>query len=191
MPDENERAPAPITAADALAQQAIDTYWEGRFGAALELAEAAIAAAPNYYRGYGVKGLTLLALGQADEALAAVREGIARAPHIGALFSIAGLCYARLKDDEAAVAAFQRGIALSPDDDRVYYNFACYWAQLGNGPECRRYLAEGLARQPALVRLVLKDADFARFAGEPWFRDLLAAYKSKKAKEANDAQTPR
>lgn len=162
--------------ANALAQDGIDTYWEGRFEEALRKAEAAVKASPNFYRGWGVKALALLALGRNEEALAAIEEGIRRAPTVGVLYSIKGICHARAGDDAAAVDAFRRALAISPADDRIYYNFACYWAQVGNGAECRRYLTRALELQPTSVRLAKKDADLARYAGEEWFKELLARY---------------
>jgi len=182
--EKNTKAGAPT--ADGYTHRAYELFWEGRYEDALAAADAGLALDARHVRALTTRAVTLVQLGRAREAKVAAEEAIRLDPGDGVAYSILGFCYARLGDDDAAVAHFRRGIETSPRDYRVYYNCASYWAELGNGGECRRYLVEALNLKPGMAKNLLVDPDFARFSGEAWFRELVAEYLAR-ARRENEA----
>ncbi len=172
-------SPEDTDAADALIRDARGLYWQGRYDDALAAMDEIVARYPGYLRAHCARVITLMQLGRAEEGRAAAAAALARDETYGLTYSVLAMCQARLGDRASAAANFERSLALWPADGRVYYNYACYWAQLGKDDECCRVLGAALELQPDLVDLVGRDADFARFAAEGWFRDLLAQHKKK------------
>ncbi len=181
---ESERNSEERTAAvAALAERAYAAYSAERYEEALALGDQALAEDAGYIRAYAIKALAFCELGRAREGLAAAQEALRLDANSGLIFGVLGVCYHRLHDDDNAVPNFERALALAPDDARTYYNFACFWAEVGNASECRVALEAALKLSPARAARARHDASFARVAHEEWFRDLVAAYLSRAFKE--------
>jgi Flp pilus assembly protein TadD len=109
-------------------------------------------------------------------------RAVALAPNDGLAFSTLGLTLHRVGRWPEAEEAFERGLGLTPDDHRVYYNYACYWAERGNEENCRKYLELACDLAPETFAAVIAgDPDLGRYAAAPWFRDALAALKTRAA----------
>ena len=126
--------------------------------------------------------LCLSQLGRAAEALAYAEKAVDFARDPGLACATLGLVLHRLGRGDDARTAFLRGLECTPDDYRVYYNFACYWAEAGDEEECRRYLALTLELAPASFGgNPAQDPDLARYSRREWFTELLAAHKTRAA----------
>lgn len=162
----------------ALTQLGMDLYDRGRYADGLAAFEEALALAPDYVRAVRGKALCLAQLGRAEEARSFAERAVALSPAEGIVYATLGLCLHRCGRPAEAVAAFEKGITLAPDDYRVYYNYACYWAERGNEDECRRYLALAFDLAPSsFADKPPSDPDLARYVGTGWFRDLIADLK--------------
>ncbi len=63
--------------------------------------------------------LSLLALGQLEDALASAEELVSRSPRLASAWKLLGVTRARLRRFPAAAAAFERALALDPRDQRT------------------------------------------------------------------------
>jgi len=174
--DEKERAAAEITA------EASKIFQLGRFDEALTMYERAIALDPRNARAHGGRSLSLTQLGRHEEGLAAAAAAVDAAPAYSPSYTVLAFCHHRLGREAEALAAFEKALALGPEEPRVLYNVACYWAEMGDEAKCRGFLARAFdVVEPHTLDLAPRDPDLARFAGQEWFRELLAAAKRKRA----------
>ncbi len=168
--------------AGALTQLGIDLYNHCRYAPALNALDKALALVPDYVRALRGQALCLSQLGRAPEALEFAERAVALAPTDGLAFATLGLTLHRLGRWPEAEEAFEHGLELTPDDHRVYYNYACYWAERGHEEHSRKYLALACDLAPETFAAVIAgDPDLARYAAAPWFRDLLASLKTRSA----------
>jgi tetratricopeptide (TPR) repeat protein len=165
-----------------LTQIGIDLHDRGRYEDAVAAFEEALALEPDRVRAIRGKALCLSQLGKAQEALAFAEEAVKLARYPGLSYSTLGLVLHRLGRRDEAEKAFHLGMENTPDDFRVYYNFACYWAEVANEEACRRYF--GLALDLAAESFVPQppnDPDLGRYSHEKWFAEMLAARKRRAA----------
>jgi len=160
-----------------LAAEAARHFYRGRYGDAVRLCEQAVAADPDYGRGYMGKSISLAQLGDAEAGLAAAREGIRRDPGYALVYTAAALCLHRLGRDDDARPFFRKALELGPEHPQVLYNYACYWAELGNEDKCREFATRAFAnaKTDTFLDEARGDPDLARYAGSDWFREALAA----------------
>jgi len=164
---------------DALTARAFGLFWDQHYAEALAIVDAALNLDPACVRAYLTKTVTLVQLGRPREARAFAEEAIRLQPDYGVAYSILAYCLSRDGDRPRAVANFERALTLSPEDCRVYYNYACYWADMGRPAECARWLEAGLRLEPGMAKNLLRDPDFARYAQDEWLRDLVAEYRAR------------
>ena len=168
--------------AAALTQLGIDLHDRGRYDAGAAAFERALALEPGRVRAIRGEALCLSQLGRAGEALNHAEEAVKLAPESGLAYATLGLVLHRLGRREEAREAFRRGLDYTPDDYRVYYNFACYWAEVADEKRCRRFLEPALELAPETFgQTALNDPDLARYSREKWFADLVAAHRSRSA----------
>ncbi len=168
--------------AAALTQRGIELYFRGHYEKALVLIEQALALEATFVRAYTAKAHCLAELGKAAEGLAAAAQALALAPTSAIGYSARAVCKHRLRDDAGAEADYRKSLELAPDDFRVYYNFACYWAEHGDEEQCRTYLRHALELGPAsFADIAGDDPDLARYNRTEWFRELVAEIKRKAA----------
>ena len=168
--------------AAALTQLGIDLYDTGRFEAGLAAFRRALALGPGRVRALRGMALCLSQLGRAAEGLAYAEKAVELAREPGLAYATLGLVLHRLGRDDEAEKAFDLGVKNTPDDYRVYYNFACYWAERGNEAACRNYLGLTLELAPASFGgNPAQDPDLARYSRREWFTELLAAHKTRAA----------
>jgi tetratricopeptide (TPR) repeat protein len=161
-----------------LTQIGIDLHDRGRYEDAIAAFEEALALEPDRVRAIRGKALCLSQLGKAQEALAFAEQAVKLARYPGLSYSTLGLVLHRLGRRDEAEKAFHLGLENTPDDFRVYYNFACYWAEVANEEACKRYL--GLALELAAESFVPQppnDPDLGRYSHEKWFAEMLATRK--------------
>jgi tetratricopeptide (TPR) repeat protein len=166
--------------AAALTQIGIDLYDAGRFEPGLAAFRRALTLEPNRVRALRGMALCLSQLGRAAEGLGYAEKAVELARDPGLAYATLGLVLHRLGRDEEAEKAFDLGVKNTPDDYRVYYNFACYWAERGNETACRNYLELALELAPsAFASQPAKDPDLGRYSRQEWFVDLIAALKKR------------
>jgi len=164
----------------ALTQLGMDLYGRARFGEALNRMEDALALNAVYERALRGKALCLTQLGRAQEALAVAELALERYPESGLNYSTRGLCLHRAGRSAEAEADFERAVELAAEDYRVYYNYACFWAERGDEERCRRYFGYALEAAPENFAYVPPaDPDLARYSRREWFLDLLAHLKQR------------
>jgi protein O-GlcNAc transferase len=167
----------------ALTQLGIDLYDKGRFEAGIAAFRRALALEPGRVRALRGMALCLSQLGRAAEGIAYAEKAVELAHDPGLAYATLGLVLHRLGRDDEAEKAFNLGIKNTPDDYRVYYNFACYWAERGNETACRRHLELTLELAPAsFASQPPKDPDLARYSRRDWFVDLVAGLKKRAEK---------
>ncbi len=168
--------------AAALTQVGIDLHDRGRYDDAVAAFEQALALEPDRVRAIRGKALCLSQLGKAKEALAYAEKAVKLARYSGLAYATLGVVLHRLGRRQDAEKAFRLGLENTPDDFRVYYNYACCWAEVGDEDECRRYLALALELAPeSFLPQPPHDPDMARYSHQKWFADLLAARKRRVA----------
>jgi tetratricopeptide (TPR) repeat protein len=146
----------------------------GRYTQALSAFEEAIENDPLDIRARTGKSLALTRLGKYDDALAAAGDifGIeVDSPHA---YNAQAVCYHAMGLLAEARTAFERSVEIGPDIPVNLYNFACYWASLGDKGRCREYLSRAIGLDPQLNVLAATDVDFKPFRTEDWFLDLVA-----------------
>lgn len=164
----------------ALTQMGMDLYGRARFGGALARMEEALALDPLFERALRGKALCLTQLGRSTEALVFAERALERYPRSGLAHSTRGLCLHRNGRGPEAEADFKRAIELAAEDYRVYYNFACYWAERGDEGQCRRHMEYALEAAPEnFIHVPPQDPDLARFSRREWFLDLLARLRQR------------
>jgi len=168
--------------AAALTQLGIDLYDGGRFEYGIAAFQRALSLEPGRVRALRGMALCLSQLGRAAEALTYGEKAVELARDPGLAYATLGLVLHRLGRDDDAEKAFELGIKNTPDDYRVYYNFACYWAERGEEAACRRQLGRALELTPAaFTSQPPKDPDLARYSQKEWFVDMIAALKRRTA----------
>ncbi len=161
-----------------LTQIGIDLHDRGRYDDAVAAFEEALALEPDRVRALRGKALSLSQLGKAQEALAFAEEAVKLARFPGLSYATLGLVLHRLGRREEAEEAFHLGMENTPDDFRVYYNFACYWAEVANEEACKRYLELALElASESFVPEPPNDPDLGRYSHEKWFGEMLATRK--------------
>jgi len=166
----------------ALTQQGIDLFFQTRYEESVALLDQALALNPTHGRAWSGKALCLLRLGNPKGALEMATRALEIEPHSAMAHTTLGLCRHRLGDERTAEQYYLKALELAPDDYRVYYNFACYWAERDQEAECRRCLEQTEALGPAHFQAVISaDPDLARYGIAEWFRELLARMRQRQA----------
>ena len=145
-----------------------------RFEAALEGFDHAVAADPTHLRARAGRAHALRMLGRAAEALAAIDDVIKDWPDYAIAHSTRGSALQALGRLPEGQAAYERAAQLDPENPLVHYNFACFWALVGDAAKTREHLALAIKYDPRQNSTAAVDADFDRFRDEPWFQELVA-----------------
>jgi superkiller protein 3 len=146
----------------------------GRYKQALAAFEEAVKVDPHLVRARMGKSLALTRLGRYGEALAAANEILDLDPASPHAYNAQGVCYQAMGLAKEAEAAFEKSISNGPDIAGNLYNFACFWASLGDGERCREYLGRALKSEPKLNVLAATDVDLKHYRTETWFQELVA-----------------
>jgi Tfp pilus assembly protein PilF len=157
-------------------QRARGYHRTGRFEEALAAIDEALAADPGYIRAQAARGHTLRRLGRLDEAMEVVDRVLAREPGNAIALATKGTLLQEVGRTDEARETFERALPLVTGEERslIHYNFACYWAAVGDEAECREHLARALELDPTKKSVAAVDRDFGKYAGEDWFLDLTA-----------------
>jgi len=166
----------------AVAQHGVELFFRGHYEKALGYMDQALALDPRFVRAYVGKALCLAQLGDPKKGAEMAALALALEPRSAIAYSARALCRHRSGDQQGAVLDYVNAIDLAPDDYRVYYNFACYWAERGDEAGCRRYLGHALElASTSFADIAAEDPDLARFSQKPWFKELVAEVKKKAA----------
>ncbi len=168
-----------LHAAATTLEEASTQFLAGRYAEALELFDKVLSINPRHARAYAGRSFSLAQLGRANEGLKATEEAIRLNPYYARGHSAKAVCLHRLRRRLEAQAAYERAIELAPDDPAILYNFACFWAEVGEEKECRRHLTRALRRDDGQVAdHAPNDPDMARYRNADWFREAVAAAKT-------------
>jgi tetratricopeptide (TPR) repeat protein len=151
-----------------------DFLRSGRYFNALRAFEDANDLDPGDVRALLGRSLALTRLSDYDEALRVagiIFEQDMDSPHG---YNAQAVCYHAMGMEAEAEEAFRKSIMFGPDVSGTYYNFACYWASLGNAGQCREFLRRAIELEPRLNVLAATDVDFSRYRMEEWFLDITA-----------------
>jgi tetratricopeptide (TPR) repeat protein len=151
-----------------------DFLRSGRYRNALRAFEDAIDLNPVDIRALLGRSLALTRLGSFDEALAAADVIFAQETDSPHGYNAKAVCYHAMGREAEAEEAFRKSIMFGPDVPGNYYNFACYWASLGNAGQCREFLRRAIELEPRLNVLAATDVDFSRYRMEEWFLEIIA-----------------
>jgi tetratricopeptide (TPR) repeat protein len=151
-----------------------DFLRSGRYRNALRAFEDAINLDPTDVRALLGRSLALTRLGNFDEALAAADVIFAHEADSPHGYNAQAVCYHAMGMEAEAEEAFRKSIMFGPDVAGNYYNFACYWASLGNAGQCREFLRRAIELDPRLNVLAATDVDFSRYRMEEWFLEIIA-----------------
>jgi len=127
----------------------------GRFSAALEFAERAVAGEHACVPAHGMLATILLSLGRAQEAEHVVRQALESAPGIPDAYD--GLAHVSmlLGQHERSNRLYRRVTELSPSSARAWYNFAASERSFGRLVEaeqaCERAIALDAAHYPSIL----------------------------------------
>jgi superkiller protein 3 len=162
-------------------EEGVANFLAGSYAAALAAFERTLAINDRHVRAHVGRSLSLAQLGRADEGLAVAEETVRANPDYIRGYSAVAVCLHRLRRRAEAETAYDRAVELGPDETAVLYNFACFWAEVGNEEKCREYLTRALRHDDGqVVGHAPKDPDMARYRNADWFRDLIAAAKTKR-----------
>jgi tetratricopeptide (TPR) repeat protein len=169
-----------LRAAAKLLDEGISHFLEGRYAEALAAFDRTLGVTATHVRARAGRAFALAQLGRAREGLAAAKEVIRQNPNYGRGHSALAICFHRLRRPGEAQAAYEHAVKLAPDDATGLYNFACFWAEVGDEGRCREYLKKALRYDDGRVaQHATKDPDMARYRNADWFRELIAAAKRK------------
>jgi len=169
-----------LHAAAKLLDESISHFLKGRYAEALAAFDRTLGVNATHVRARAGRAFALAQLGRAREGLPAAKEVIRQNPNYGLGYSALAICLHRLRRRGEAQAAYEHVVKLAPDDASGLYNFACFWAEVGDGDRCREYLEKALRHDDGRVaQHAPKDPDMARYRDADWFRELIAAAKRK------------
>lgn len=173
-----------------LAAAAAAAFAAKEYSKTIELADKAFQLKPTLGRAYLAKSLALAQLGDPAGGLEIALRGIAENPEYALLYTAAAICAHRCGRTEDARRYFAQATALRPDHPQVLYNYACYWAEVGDEEKCRHYLTLSFAnlKNESFLDEARNDPDLARFAHQDWFLNLIADVKRRRWRE--DKETP-
>jgi tetratricopeptide (TPR) repeat protein len=132
--------------ADSLHLLGVVAFQTGRFGQAVEIIRRAIASDANIAAYHSNLGLALVALGQAENALASYHCALKLQPDYPEALCNLGAALARLGRREEAIAAYERSLARKPDQAETHYNLGTELAQQGR-------LTEAVVRYRQAIQL--------------------------------------
>lgn len=169
-----------LRAAAKLLDEGTSHFLTGRYAEALAAFNRTLGVNATHMRAHAGRAFALAQLGRAREGLGAAKEVIRLNPNYGRGYSALAICLHRLRRRGEAQAAYEHAVKLAPDDPSGLYNFACFWAEVGDGDRCREYLEKALRHDDGRVaHHAPKDPDMARYRDADWFRELIAAAKRK------------
>jgi Flp pilus assembly protein TadD len=162
-------------------EEGVTDFLAGNYAAALSAFERTLAINGRHVRARVGRSLSLAQLGRANEGLAVAEETVRVNPDYVRGYSAVAVCLHRLRRRDEAQTAYEHAVELGPDDAGVLYNFACFWAEVGNEEKCREYLTRALRHDDGqVVGHAPKDPDMGRYRNADWFRDLIAAAKTER-----------
>jgi Flp pilus assembly protein TadD len=162
-------------------EEGIAHFMAGRYDDAAAAFERTLSINERHVRAHAGRSFSLAQLGRADDGLAAAEEAVRLNPSYVRGYSAVAICLHRLRRRAEAQTAYERAVELAPDDAAVLYNFACFWAEVGNEEKCRAYVTRALRHDDGqVVGYVARDPDMARYRNTDWLRELIAAAKTRR-----------
>jgi tetratricopeptide (TPR) repeat protein len=162
-------------------EEGIAYFLAGRYEAAAAAFEHTLSINDRHVRARVGHSLSLAQLGRANEGLTVAEETVRVNPDYVRGYSAVAICLHRLHRRAEAQTAYERAAELGPDDAGVLYNFACFWAEVGNEEKCREYLTRALRHDDGqVVGHAPKDPDMGRYRETDWFRELIATAKKER-----------
>lgn len=145
-----------------------------RYDEALKAFEKAISEDPSFLRAYTAQAHALAVLGRREEAIAICKDVIARDASFALAYTTLGTALSLAGNNAEAQKAYEQAVAIAPDEPLVHYNFACFWAIVGDERNCEKHLSLALKLDPQSKSTAAVDGDFAPYRDRQWFQDLVA-----------------
>ena len=134
----------------------------------------------DYYSAYSDYITALERLGDRDGRDEAVRTAIGMFPRYLSLHpddARAHIHYAIFLVQSGAIekarAEAARAIELSPNDPMMYYNAACFYANIGDKPRALEYLRSSITSGYEFYEWIKRDPDMETIRGEPGYVELM------------------
>ena len=152
----------------------------GRSKDAIELFKKVIELSPDFYSAYGDLVLCLDRLGDKEKINKALQAQVQMFPRYLSLhpddarahmhFAIALVRSGRI--DEANIKA-ARAIELSPNDPLMFYNVACFYANVGDKPRALQSLKNAISSGYGFFEWIKRDPDLDSIRNEPEYIELM------------------
>jgi len=113
-------------------------------------------------------------LGRLEEAIQICRDVIAQDPSFALAYTTLGTSLSLAGRTAEAQEAYERAVAIAPDEPLVHYNFACFWAIVGDEKRCEKHLSLALRLDPQSKSTAAVDDDFAPYRDREWFQNIIA-----------------
>ncbi len=129
---------------------AAEYYRLGNYKPAMDAAQSAISAAPNYSPAYNVLGLIQMSLGQDDKAQAAFEQALRASPNDSEALNNFGSFLCQRKDSKRAMDYFQQALnnPLYQTPERALYNAGICSKKLGDNSGAEQFFRSAVQRQP-------------------------------------------
>jgi len=161
-----------------LLEEGVSHFLAGRYGEALDAFARTLRINNHHVRAHAGRSLALAQTGRAEEGLTSAERAIKLNADYARGYSARAFCLHRLNRHDEAKATYEYAVNLAPDDPSILYNFACFWAEVGDEALCREHLAKALQNDDGTVAThAPNDPDMARYRNADWFRELVAAAK--------------
>lgn len=171
----------PAPESDPLYVKAYDDYAANRYDDAISICNQALAANPNCFWAYNIKGIaTYFANGNSAAAscLSLIDKSTAIDPDYSYGYFNKALIQKGLKDWNDSIANFNKVLALKPGDTWSYYGIATVYADTDQADQALQYLKLALDTDPSGVKAQVKDdmnRHFSRLKNDPRFQALIGS----------------
>jgi tetratricopeptide (TPR) repeat protein len=165
-------------------EKGVTEFMAERFDESAAAFREALALDADHIRAHAGLALSLAQLGSPAEGLASAEEAVRLNANYVRGYAAKAVCLKRLKRLDEARETFEYALSLAPKDNTVLYNYACYWAEIGDAARCRSHLSRALENDDGLIlRHAPRDPDMARYVDADWFRDLLAEARKNRPRD--------
>jgi tetratricopeptide (TPR) repeat protein len=164
---------------DPLYVRAYSYYAADKFDDAVNVCNQALAANPNCFWAYNVKGIAVyFANGNsvADSCLALIDKSIAINPNYSYGYFNKALIEKGLKENDESISDFNKVLSLKPGDTWSYYGISTIYADTNQTELALQYLKLAIDTNPSAVKAQVKDDIYRHFSvlkNDPRFQALV------------------
>lgn len=169
----------PVPENDPLYVKAYGYYADGKYDSAVSVADQALAADPNCFWAYNIKGIaTYFANGNsvADECIALIDKSLAIDPEYLYGYFNKALILKGLKRYDESIVCFKKAIEYGPKDTWSFYGIATCYADMNEVDQALAYLQKAIELDPSGVKAQVQDdidRHFSKMRSDPRFKALV------------------